>query len=148
MTVSPKRQEAARAIRQKWIDEREKGVPYPLTMRQVAVWLAVDVHRVKTLRMARQRIDRIEARRTGIDPPPYIPLRTALCRAWLETCHDVPRNVAALLNGTAELRRARIESLYDAETLEAWVIWSERRDPQTGDIRHATSPGRPGKVEE
>ena len=123
MAVSPEQQAAARTIWRKWLREREEGKPYPLTMKQVAVWLGVKYHRVKTLRDARWRVDTAEARRLGVDPPPYIPLRTALCREWFGTT-------------------------YDAWELEKWVVWARRRNPRTGDIRHGQSPGRPASSPE
>lgn len=121
--ISDEVQAAAREIYRGWL---LAGSPEDrlLTIRQVAQWLGVQGHRVKVLRAARDRIDQREARRLGVDEAPYIPLTTALCRSHQGT------------------------TLYTARDVEDWVRYTGRRDPATGDIRHARPPGRPEIVAE
>lgn len=117
--VSPDQQAAARALYQHWLSIGRDPL-FALTLHQVATWCGFDYQRAKVLRMARWRYDQMETARTGLTPPPYIPLRTALPRAW-------------------------VGAVYLAKDIEAWVQFCERRR-ENGDVCHARPPGRPGKI--
>lgn len=92
-----------------------------LSMKQVACYLNLGYHRIKVLRAARKRYDRAEAARTGLDPAPYVHLATALPRP---------------LNGG---------TTYLATDIEEWAQLFSRVDPTTGQMQHATPPGRPAR---